>query len=75
MPSMFRTLLSLRQSNPSAMDTWFASHPLEESRIAATEAEIAKMDPVVLKSLTKDTQAFERFKSRLATLPRARSAR
>jgi beta-barrel assembly-enhancing protease len=70
MPSMFRTLLSLRQSNPSAVEGWFSSHPVEEARIRVTEGEIAKINPTVLRSLTKDSQAFRSFKSRLASLPR-----
>ena len=72
MPSMFRTLISVRKSNPSSVDNFFASHPVEESRVAATEAEIAKINPVVLKSLTRDSRAFQSFKSRLASLPKAR---
>ena len=35
-PKMFRILLNERQSNPGAVDAFFATHPLEESRIAAT---------------------------------------
>ena len=71
MPSMFRTLLSLRKTNPGPLDAFFASHPVEESRVQDTEAEIAKIDPIILQSLTRDTQAFEQFKSRLASLPRS----
>lgn len=71
MPAMFRTLLSLRSSNPSAVEGWFSSHPVEEDRIRVTEAEIAKINPTVLRSLTKDSQAFRSFKSRLASLPRS----
>jgi predicted Zn-dependent protease len=38
-PEMFKILLEERKSNPSAVDAFFASHPLEEDRIAATEAQ------------------------------------
>lgn len=70
MPSMFRTLLSLRQNSPSAVDGWFSSHPIEETRVQTTESEIAKINPTVLRSLSKDSRAFQNFKSRLASLPR-----
>ena len=70
MPSMFRTLLSLRSSSPSSVEGWFSSHPVEETRVRVTEEEIAKINPTVLRSLTKDSQAFRSFKSRLASLPR-----
>ena len=70
MPSMFRTLLALRKNNPGPVAGFFASHPLEESRVANTEAEIAKINPTVLRSLTRDSRAFQSFKSRLSSLPR-----
>ena len=75
MPSMFRILIAERQRNPSGVDAFFASHPLEESRVANTEAEIAPINPVVLKSLTRDTPAFQAFKSRLMGLPRTPARR
>lgn len=70
MPSMFRTLLSLRSSSPSSVEGWFSSHPVEETRVRVTEEEIARINPTVLRSLSKDSQAFRSFKSRLASLPR-----
>lgn len=70
MPSMFRILLRERDRNPGSVEGWFASHPVEESRVRTTEEEIAKLDPVVLSSLTRDTPAFQAFKRRLAGLPR-----
>ncbi len=70
MPSMFRTLLAERKTNPGALEAWFSSHPIEEARVATTEGEIAKIAPVILRTLTKDTPAFQRFKTRLASLPR-----
>jgi predicted Zn-dependent protease len=73
MPSMFRILIRERERNPGAMDAWFASHPLEESRVAATEKAITTIDPVILRSLSSDSKSFQAFKSRLASLPRAQS--
>lgn len=70
MPSMFRTLLSLRTNSPGAVEGWFASHPIEETRVQTTETEIAKINPTVLRSLNADSRAFQNFKSRLASLPR-----
>lgn len=68
-PAMFRILVSQRKSNPGALDAFFASHPLEESRIEATEALIAKYPASQLQGLTKDTRAFQSFRSRLRSLP------
>ena len=75
MPSMFGILIAERERNPSSVDAFFASHPIEESRVANTEAEIRTLDPVVLKSLTRDTRAFQTFKARLAGLPRTPTKR
>ena len=73
MPSMFRTLIAERNARPNTVDNFFASHPVEESRVKVTEAEIAKIDPVILASLTRDSRGYQAFKTRLAGLPRARS--
>ena len=74
-PEMFRILLEERQSNPSAVSTFLASHPVEEDRIAATEALIRTYPERSLEGLTKDSQNFHAFKDRLATLPRAPEAK
>lgn len=71
MPSMFRILLAERQRSPSSVDGFFSSHPMEESRIESTEQAIAKMDPIILNSLTRDSPAFQAFRQRLASLPPA----
>lgn len=68
-PAMFRLLLSERKNNPGALDAFFASHPLEEDRISATEARIAAYQPSQIARLTKDTQAFQTFRRRLLALP------
>jgi predicted Zn-dependent protease len=70
-PEMFRILLDERKTNPSAVSTFLASHPLEEDRIAATEALIRTYPERSLEGLTKDSENFHAFKTRLATLPRA----
>ena len=68
-PSMFRILLSERQSNPGALDAFFATHPLEETRIKETEALIGAYPASQLQRLTKDTPAFQAFRRRLLALP------
>lgn len=68
-PSMFRLLLSERKRNPGGLDAFFASHPMEESRITATEAQIARYPASQVQGLTKDTPAFQSFRRRLLALP------
>src|SRR5689334_6813236 len=70
-PEMFQILIDERQRSPSSVESWFATHPLEEDRIQATQAQIAKIDPAILNSLTKDSQSFQAFKQRVRGLPAA----
>ena len=70
-PAMFRILLDERSRSPSGVDAWFSSHPLEEDRIAATEALIAQIDPAILSTLSMDSRNFQLFKQRVASLPAA----
>jgi predicted Zn-dependent protease len=41
-PDMFRRLMEAKRANPSAVESWFSTHPLEEERIARTEALVAR---------------------------------
>jgi predicted Zn-dependent protease len=68
-PEMFRILLDERKTNPTAVDAFFASHPLEEDRITATRAQIATYPPAQLQGLTRDTPEFQAFKRRVMALP------
>ena len=70
-PEMFQILLNERESSPSTVSAWFATHPLEEDRIQATQAQIAKINPAILNSLTKDSQSFQSFKQRVRSQPAA----
>jgi len=68
-PEMFQILINERTSNPSAVEGWFATHPLEEDRIAATKAIIATYDPALLRSLATDSKNYQSFKARIRSLP------
>jgi len=68
-PEMFEILIAERQSNPSAVEGWFATHPLEEDRIAATRAQIAQINPSILRTLSTDSQRYQAFKQRIRALP------
>jgi predicted Zn-dependent protease len=68
-PALFETLLAERQRAPAIVETWFASHPLEESRITATREQIQRTDPYLLERLAGDDAGFARLKARLAELP------
>jgi predicted Zn-dependent protease len=69
MVTMFRKLLDERKSRPGAVESWFLTHPLEEERITAVQAQINQLTPGQLAQLGTDTRNFHSFKSRLQSLP------
>lgn len=74
-PEMFQILLNERQRNPSAVESWFATHPGEAERITETQALIATIDPAILRTLTTNTNAYNTFKARVRSLPAPTTAR
>ncbi len=69
MPEMFQILINERKSNPGAVEGWFATHPTEESRIADTQRMINQINPAILRTLTRDTRAYQSFRARVRSLP------
>jgi beta-barrel assembly-enhancing protease len=70
-PELFQTLLAERESAPGLVDAWFASHPMEESRIEDTNRIISSLTPGELKGTVQDTPEFQAFKQRVKALPPA----
>jgi predicted Zn-dependent protease len=69
MVTMFRKLLEERKSHPGAVESMFLTHPLEEDRITAVQAQINQLPPGTLASLGTDSRNFHAFKSRIMSLP------
>jgi predicted Zn-dependent protease len=70
-PSLFRRLIEERRSAPLRIAAFFASHPLEEDRIVATQREIAALDPRQLEGLRVDDPSYQAFRAHLKSLPAA----
>jgi predicted Zn-dependent protease len=68
-PELFRILLREREQSPTRLSAFFASHPLEEARITATQAQIDQYDRATLASLTADDAGFHAFKQAITALP------
>lgn len=66
MVTMFQELLSRRQSQPSAVTEFFASHPLTEERIQNTRAQIDQLPPKA-NLITNDAE-FAAFRQRVASI-------
>lgn len=73
-PSFFDTLLQERRQQPTMLDDWFSSHPLEEERVARTRAIIGDIPRQRIEGLTSDTEDFRAFKQRVRQLPPAAPA-
>ena len=70
-PSLFKRLIEERGRSSGRIEGFFASHPLEEDRILASERAIAGLDPAVLQNLRRDDPSYQAFRAHLASLPRA----
>jgi predicted Zn-dependent protease len=68
-PDLFQVLLKEREYQPNIVDGWFATHPLEESRINRANALIAQLPLDRSRRLIVDTPEFEAFKRRVSQLP------
>ena len=60
-PSMFARLAAARAVDPSVLDSWFGSHPLEESRVARANDLISTIGPARLDVLVSDDPSFVEF--------------
>jgi predicted Zn-dependent protease len=69
-PTFFGRLLVERERDPMLVETWFASHPLEETRINHANAVIARIGTIP--QSPPDEMAFARLQRRLAMRPPAR---
>jgi predicted Zn-dependent protease len=74
-PDLFQVLLKEREYQPTVVEGWFASHPLEEARIQKARQLIAreKVDPS--QKLLVDSPEFHAFKKRVSELPAPAPAR
>ena len=69
-PALFRVLLATRQQQPGLVQTFFASHPLEEDRITQTQRLTNRVDPAIERTLIRDEIEFHAMKRRLSELAR-----
>jgi predicted Zn-dependent protease len=68
-PALFERLIEERRTAPLRIEAFFASHPLEEDRIQATEREIDALDPAQLQGLRRDDPSYRAFRAAVAALP------
>jgi predicted Zn-dependent protease len=66
---LFQVLLKEREYQPTKVEGWFASHPLEEARINRANHLIATLPEAQGKRFVDDAPEFHAFKDRVASLP------
>jgi predicted Zn-dependent protease len=67
--TMFEKLIAERKSRPDAVSAFFATHPGEEDRIVAAQAEINRYPAASLRNLTTNTTNYNSFRARIRSLP------
>lgn len=68
-PALFTVLVNERKYQPTIVDAWFASHPLEESRIQNAKQLIETLGTDQQGGLLQDTPSYHAFRDRVARLP------
>ncbi len=71
LPSFFQKLLEIQAQQPTAVEQFFSTHPTDQSRVAATRAQIAALRLPPNQPLRKDSSEFHAIQERLRGLPRA----
>jgi predicted Zn-dependent protease len=69
--TMFQKLIDERNTRPSAVEGFFATHPLEEDRIRAAQAAINAI-PASQRNGTRNTSNYTSFVARVRSLPAPR---
>jgi Putative Zn-dependent protease, contains TPR repeats len=68
-PALFEVLVEERRTQPGKVEGWFASHPLEEARIARAKELIAALNADQTNGLLQDTPSYRNFRERVSQLP------
>ena len=68
LPVFFEKLMSLEKSQPSKLESWFATHPGTQERVTATRQEIAATPGANNPRLVTDTREFQNFRARVRSL-------
>jgi len=68
-PALFEVLVQERKRQPGLVEGWFASHPLEESRVERAKELIADLGADEMGGLLQDTPSYHRFREAVLRLP------
>ena len=69
LPAFFQELLDKRAQEPTALQSFFSTHPTDQSRVAATRQQIAALGPSASKDLLRDSPEFHAIQARVKAMP------
>jgi predicted Zn-dependent protease len=69
LPLFLEKVLAQRAEQPTPLEAFFASHPTDESRIAALRRQIAGVNTPTRAPLIRDTPEFQALRERVRALP------
>jgi hypothetical protein len=68
-PSFFEKRLDERAQQPTAVEAFFSTHPTDQSRVAATQRQIAGYAPARERTLLRDSPEFHASQAHVRSLP------
>ena len=71
LPTFFQRMLDSQKVRPTAVESFFSTHPTDQSRVDATRRQIAALHLQPSRGLLKDTPAFHEIQARTRALPPA----
>ena len=69
LPSFFQKLLDQRKQQPAALESFFSTHPTDQSRVAATRKQIESLPDASRRNLLRDAPEFHAIQARVKSLP------
>jgi predicted Zn-dependent protease len=69
LPSFFQKLLDKRAQQPTAVESFFSTHPTDQSRVTATRQQIAALGPAAVKDLLRDNPEFHTIQAQVKAIP------
>jgi len=69
LPSFFQKLLDTQKRQPGALEAFFATHPTDQSRVAATRKQISELPDISDRTLERDNPEFHVIQARVKGLP------
>lgn len=69
LPSFFQKLLDQRAQQPTAFESFFSTHPTDQSRVSATRKQIEALPHPSGQELVRDTPEFHAIQARVKAFP------